>query len=295
MADRRPSISLVTPSLNQGRFIRRTIESVLSQAYPGLEYVVQDGGSADETSTVLASFGESLSHRTEPDLGQADAINRGLRRSSGEILGFLNSDDILLPGSLDAVGRAFADHPETLCVFGAGRFIDEHDALIGDYPVWPDAFSQLDHACAIAQPATFFRREVWQEVGEFETGLHYALDYDYWFRLRTRFGAARVLYLNQPLAAARVHPAAKSVAARGRALEEILTVVRRHTRHVSLQWYLARWDHVLDGRSQTTEPHAYRLRVVASALLEFILKNPRTYWWPTLRQAGARRLRRAAA
>lgn len=290
VADRRPFISLVTPSLNQGRFIRRTIDSVLSQGYPHLEYEVQDGGSADDTSAVLASYGRSLSYRSEPDLGQADAINRGLRRASGEVFGFLNSDDVLLPGCLEAVGRMFTEHPEALCVFGAGRFIDQHDVVLGPYPVWPDAFSRLDDACAIAQPAMFFRREVWDTVGEFDQTLHYALDYDYWFRIRSRCGASCAVYLDQPLAAARVHAGAKTVASRGNALKEILQVVRRHTGHQSLWWCLEHWDHLLDGRSPTTEPHPHRWRVMGPALVEFIVRNPASYWWPELRRQALRRL-----
>lgn len=295
VADRRPFISLVTPSLNQGRFIRRTIDSVLSQQYPRLEYTVQDGGSTDETAAVLASFGRSLSFWSEPDLGQADAINRGLQRASGEVFGFLNSDDVLLPGCLEAVGRAFAEHPEALCVFGAAQFIDADDALIGPCPVWPDAFRQLDHCCALTQPAMFFRRRVWDEVGPFDVRLHHALDYDYWFRIRARFGDSCAVFLDRPLAAARVHADAKTVAAWGRALSEIYSVVERHTGHLSVWWCLARWDHLLDGRSQTTAPHRYRVRVVLAALAEFIVRNRITYWWPALRQAGGRRLKKAMA
>ena len=107
MSVRLPSISLVTPSLNQGKFIRATIESVLNQGYPDLDYRVQDGGSTDGTLTVLRSYEERVPFVSEKDAGQADAINKGLAHATGEVLGYLNSDDVLRPGALAAVGEAF--------------------------------------------------------------------------------------------------------------------------------------------------------------------------------------------
>lgn len=286
-----PSISIVTPSLNQGRFIRSTIDSVLSQRYEPLEYRVQDGRSADGTISILESCKDLVPFESTPDHGQSDAINRGLRRATGNVLGYLNSDDVLLPGCLHAVGRAFADDPDLLFVFGAAVLIDEEGRTLRPYPTRPDAFEQLEHACFIAQPAAFFRRQVWEELGGFDEGLHHALDYDYWLRLRARYGAARTRYLDTPLAGARVHADAKTIAAWGRALDEIFTVVQRRTGHLSAWWCLSKWDHLMDGRPQTMQPHRLPWRAFPPALLEFLVRNRPGYWWPGLGRPTVRRLR----
>jgi len=225
MSDLLPTISLVTPSLNQGRFLRATIESVLSQEYPALDYFVQDGGSTDGTLDVLASYAGRVSYVSEPDRGQADAINRGLRRARGEVLGYLNSDDVLKPGALHAVGEAFATHPEALFVFGRAAYIDAEGKTVSPYLVRPDALSRLADSCFIAQPAAFFRRKVWEKVGEFDETLHHTMDYDYWLRIATRFGPSCGLFLDRELAGARLHGDAKSVAGWDRALDEMALAI----------------------------------------------------------------------
>ncbi|MGZ5381629.1 MAG: glycosyltransferase family 2 protein, partial [Thermoanaerobaculia bacterium] len=157
-----PKISLVTPSLNQGKFIRATLESVLSQGYPNLDYRVQDGGSTDETLAVLRAFEPRVAFVSEKDRGQADAINRGLSKATGEVLGYLNSDDVLRPGALAAVGEAFAANPELLFAWGRAIYLDEAGDAVSPYLVRPDAVERLADACFIAQPAAFFRRRVWE-------------------------------------------------------------------------------------------------------------------------------------
>src|SRR5512140_3473813 len=126
-----PLISIVTPSLDQGRFIRAAIESVLSQGYPGLDYFVQDGGSTDETLSVLEEYRGKVPFVSGPDGGQADAINQGLARARGEVLGYLNSDDLLLPGALRAVGEAFAADPELVLVYGRASLVDANGDRLG--------------------------------------------------------------------------------------------------------------------------------------------------------------------
>ena len=123
-----PTVALVTPSYKQGAFIRATIDSVLGQGYPKLRYVVMDGGSPDETPDILASYGDRLDWWSGPDRGQADAINKGFARVSGEIMGWVNSDDLLLPGTLAHVARFFRDHPEIDLVYGHRIIIDEQRA-----------------------------------------------------------------------------------------------------------------------------------------------------------------------
>jgi glycosyltransferase involved in cell wall biosynthesis len=271
-------ISLVTPSLNQGRFIRETIESVLSQEYPALDYFVQDGGSTDETLDVLKSYAGRVPYVSEKDRGQADAINRGLRLSRGEVLGYLNSDDVLRPGALHAVGEAFAANPDLLFVWGRAAYIDADGKSVSPYLVRPEALERLADSCFIAQPAAFFRRKVWNEVGEFDETLHHTMDYDYWLRIAGRYGPSCGLFLDWELAGARLHENAKTVAGWDRALGEIFDLVKRRTGYVSLWWCVAKWDHKLDGRSQATDPHPVPWRAYPPAILEFVRKNPPGFW-----------------
>jgi glycosyltransferase involved in cell wall biosynthesis len=281
-----PTISLVTPSLNQGRFIRETIESVLSQDYPALDYLVQDGGSTDGTLGVLAPYEGRISWVSEPDRGQADAINKGLRRARGEVLGYLNSDDVLRPGALRAVAEAFALRPEVVFVWGRAAYVDAEGRSVSPCLVDPDALRRLGESCFIAQPAAFFRRKVWEAVGEFDETLHHTMDYDYWLRIATRFGPSCGLFLDRELAGARLHEEAKTVAEFDRALEEIFDLVKRRAGYVSLWWCVAKWDHRLDGRSQATDPHPLPWRAGPLATLEFLRRNRPALWPRGLREAS---------
>jgi glycosyltransferase involved in cell wall biosynthesis len=280
-----PRISLVTPTLNQARYLRSTMESVLSQGYPDLEYMVQDGGSTDGTLEVLRQYADRVPFVSEGDRGQADAINRGLRRSTGDILGYLNSDDVFLPGTLRAVGEAFTSDPTLVLVFGRAIYVDDQGHGLAPYLTRHDAFERLADACFIAQPATFWRRTVWNEVGEFDETLHHTMDYDYWLRVAARYGAGPVRYLDRELAAARLHADAKSVAAWGRGLEEILALVKRRTGYVSLWWLAAKWDHRLGGRHQATHPHPVPWRAYPPAIFEFLYRNPPRLWQRGLKRA----------
>jgi glycosyltransferase involved in cell wall biosynthesis len=268
-----PSISLVTPSLNQGRFLRATLESALGQDYPDLQLFVQDGGSTDETRTVLEEHRGRVGFVSEPDGGQADAINRGLERSTGEVLGYLNSDDLLLPGALGAVGAAFAANPRARLVYGRAVYVDEEGRRIAPCLTRAWDRERLADYCFVAQPAAFFRRSLWEQVGPFDVSLHHAMDYDFWLRAAGVLREDEVLYLDRELAACRLHGEAKTVAGWGRALEEVLDLVERRTGYVSLWWCVAKWDHRVDGRSQATEPHPVPWTAYPPALVEFAVRN----------------------
>ena len=278
MSTRLPSISLVTPSLNQGKFIRATIESVLAQGYPDLDYRVQDGGSTDGTLAVLREFEPRVPFVSERDRGQADAINRGLSKATGEVLGYLNSDDVLLPGALAAVGEAFASDPGLVFLWGRARYLDEAGNAISPYLARPDAIERLADACFIAQPAAFFRRTVLEEIGPFDESLHHTLDYDYWLRIASRYPRSKMLFLDRELAGCRMHADAKTVAGWSRALDEIFALVKTRTGGVSLWWCVAKWDHRMDGRSQATDPHPVPWRAYPPAVLEFLFRNPMRTW-----------------
>lgn len=282
-----PRISLVTPSLNQGSFIRETLESALSQGYPDLELRVQDGGSTDGTLDVLRGLSGRVPYVVERDSGQADAINRGLRSATGEVLGYLNSDDLLLPGALAAVGEAFAADPELRLVYGRARYVDPEGRPLGSYLTRPWDPRALADLCYVAQPAAFWHRKVREEVGELDASLHHTMDYDYWLRIAARYRPEQVRYLDRELAAARLHPDAKSVAGWDRALEEILDLAKKHTGYASLWWCVAKWDHRLDGRNQAIAPHPVPWRAYPPAVLEFLRRNPGRpdLWWRGLRGA----------
>jgi len=236
-----PTVSIVTPSFQQGRFLGRTLYSVVSQKYPALEYVVQDGGSSDETLDVLQRFGPLLLRwASEPDDGQADAINRGFAQTSGEIMSWLNSDDLLLPGSLAYVARYFAEHPEVDVVYGYRLTIDEDDRQIGSRI--PPAHDDLALTLAdyIPQETLFWRRRVWDAAGAcVDPSFNYALDWE--LLLRFRDAGARMVCLPRYLGAFRVHDKQKSAIAYEVGLVEGASLRKRvHGRPVSIEEVLQR-------------------------------------------------------
>ncbi len=221
------SVSVVTPSFNTGRFIAAAVQSVLAQDYPQLEYVVMDGGSTDQTLDVLKSLGERVSWISEPDAGQADAINRGFSRTSGEILGWLNSDDTYAPGAIGVAADYFQAHPDVALVYGNADFIDSTGARIGRCAhVEPFSRHRLMHySDFIVQPAAFFRRSAFEAVGGLDASLNWAMDYDLWIKLARRF---KVAYLPHVLAQYRWLSDNKSAVGGWARLQEVERVSRRH-------------------------------------------------------------------
>lgn len=187
---RLPRITVITPSYNQGKFIRETIESVLDQKYPFLEYIIVDGGSTDDTLKILKSYGKSIKWVSEKDHGQTDAINKGMKMSSGEIVCYLNSDDVFLPGTLLKVGETFAKHPTAEWLTGDYQIINEKGHIIQSFIVkYKTFFRNLQRSSVlyvlnyICQPSTFWKRSLFKKVGYFDTSLRYCMDYDFWLRL----------------------------------------------------------------------------------------------------------------
>lgn len=207
-----PAISIVTPSLNQGRFLERTIRGVLAQRYPRLEYIVRDGGSTDETPGILERYRSALIRvESVPDDGFVHAINLGFRQAGGEILGYLNSDDLLLPGALRAVGRFFAEHPEVDVVYGHRVIVDEDDREVGRWVLPRHDGEILSWADWVPQETLFWRRRIWETIGEsLDETFRFAVDWDLLLRLRE--AGARFARLPRFLGAFRVHPLQKSSA-----------------------------------------------------------------------------------
>jgi glycosyltransferase involved in cell wall biosynthesis len=235
---RLPRISIVTPSYNQGDFIRRTADSILNQGYPDLEYIVMDGGSSDGTVEILKEYGSRITWFSEKDRGQAHAINKGLQMATGDVVAYVNSDDELEPGALWHVGRRFAARPEIMWATGKCRIIDrdgtETRKLITRYKnAWLafNNYSVLLILNYISQPATFWRRQALDTVGYFDESLHYTLDYDYWLRLSQQY---RLHVIHHYLARFRVHPSSKGGTAAPVQFDSELAVAKRYMRSGAL-------------------------------------------------------------
>ena len=237
VSDDLPLVSIITPSFNQGRFIRQTIESVLSQDYPKLEYLVMDGGSTDETLDILRSYGNRLTWRSAPDHGKAAAVNAGFRLVKGEIFGWVNSDDTYLPGAVTAAVTYLTAHPETAVVYGDAYYIDEQNRVIGIYPTENFDQHRLAEACFICQPAAFFRRSAIETAGGLDTRLQYCMDYELWIRLGRRFPIDRIRHA---LANSRQGPHTKTSAHRDRFFDELCEVTQRSFGYTSCHWRIWR-------------------------------------------------------
>lgn len=218
----RPLVTIITPSLNQGRFIEETIQSVLAQDYAPIEYRVYDGGSSDETPAILARYRDRLQAVIARDRGQADAVNRGFREARGEVVGWLNSDDLYLPGAISAAVEYLTDNPECAMVYGNGYHIDAAGHRIESYPTEPAA--RLRDGCGICQPTAFIRRAAVTAVGYLDPELHYCMDYDLWLRLAARYEIGQI---STYLASTRLHPDCKTLAHRLPVMREIVHMTHR--------------------------------------------------------------------
>ncbi|NTW65987.1 MAG: glycosyltransferase [Nitrospirae bacterium] len=226
-------ISIITPSFNQAPFIERTIRSVLDQNYPSLEYIVMDGGSQDGTIDILKKYEDRLKWVSQKDEGQADAINKGLRMATGDIVAYLNSDDTYEQGALARVASYFLAQPEAQWVTGRCRIIDESDQEVRrlitaykDFLLRRFSYSLLLVTNPISQPATFLRRQVIDELGVFDKNEHFVMDYDYWLRIGKRYP---LVVLDDCLASFRVYTTSKTSSSYLRSFREELEVAKRHS------------------------------------------------------------------
>lgn len=230
-----PTISIITPSLNQGDFIEETILSVLSQNYPNVEYLIMDGCSSDNTLQILEKYAGRLKWVSEPDKGQTNAINKGLQMTKGSIVGFLNADDILAPGALQKVARLFSTNQDIRWVTGKCNIIDENGKeirrSITNYKnllMLLRSFPLLFVTNYISQPATFWTRTVLHELGSMDESLHYVMDYEYWLRLYSKHPP---VYIPEYLASFRVQQNSKTTR-KGHSsiyIDEEKNIIQRYT------------------------------------------------------------------
>ena len=228
-----PKISVITPTLNQGRFIERTIRSIHGQGYPNLEHIVMDGGSTDGTLDILKQYEDRLQWFSEKDAGQADAINRGIERSSGEIITYLNSDDVYEAGALQRVARFFTGHRDAKWLTGKCRILDEQDAEVRrsitaykNLLLRHFSYSLLLITNPISQPSTFWRREVVDNIGLLNTNEHYVMDYEYWLRIGRKYPLS---VLDEYLAGFRVYSDSKTSSSFLMSFRQELDVAKKYS------------------------------------------------------------------
>lgn len=219
-----PTVSVVTPSYNQGRFIEETILSVLGQDYPNIEYWVVDGGSTDETLDILYKYSHDrrLNWISEPDRGQADAVNKGWRRCRGDIVGWINSDDTYLPGALRRLVEALIANPHADIVGGDALRVTDTGQSIQRMYGGSLNFERLLRQNYINQPATIQRRQVVEHIGPLRLHWHYALDYDFYLRALRKF---RLVYLPELCATYRIHEVSKTTVGGVAFVEELSAAV----------------------------------------------------------------------
>jgi glycosyltransferase involved in cell wall biosynthesis len=241
-------ISIVTPSFNQGRFLVQTIESVLSQEGDfRIDYTVADGGSTDDSVGIIKKYEHLVKAERYPfkcqgigyrwwsrkDNGQSAAVNEGLKVSTGEVIGWLNSDDTYAPGALNAVARFFREHPDVDMVYGRGAHTDEGGVIVEWVPTRPFDLKSLLRQNFLPQPAVFFRKTLIDKIGFLNENLHFCMDYDYWLRAARKTDPA---YLERHLANLRLHGDTKTLSKRLEVYEETIALLKRKFRFVPGEW-----------------------------------------------------------
>lgn len=187
-------VSIIAPVYNSAEFIEESIQSVLNQTYPKIEYIIMDAGSTDGTVEIAQRYADRLTIISEPDNGQSDAINKGWKRATGDVLTWLNGDDLYLPDTVENAVNYLTQHPDTMWLYGDAQFLYE-DGTPGNfrYPILPWDYNKLlTFGCYISQPSVFLRREVIERFGYLDESLHFGMDYEYWLRIGKIFPPAHV-------------------------------------------------------------------------------------------------------
>ena len=285
----RPLVSIVTPSFNMGSFIEETIQSVLSQDYPNIEYIVVDGGSSDGTLEILRRYEGRLRYVSEPDRGQTDAINKGFRLSRGSVFAFLCADDTYLPGAVATAVRHLVANPAGHAgIYGEGYLVDEKGANLGRYPTRSFDPELLKTECFICQPAAFLWREAFVDAGMMNAELHNGLDYDLWIRLAKRH---TLLKVDEYLATSRMHRGSKTLYQRSAVFKASVDLLKAHYGYAPFSHVYGYCSALVDRRDGFFEPVPPSLFKYALALLYGSYRNPRQlrrYWKEWFEQGSPR-------
>jgi glycosyltransferase involved in cell wall biosynthesis len=223
-----PKVSIITPSFNQGQFLEASIRSVLEQDYPNIEYIIVDGGSKDDSLEIIKKYADA-GHLawwvSEKDKGHADALNKGFSRATGDILAWLNSDDIYFPGAVSEAVSILKSHSEVGMVYGDADLIDDSGTTIGQFGSKQTSYRQmLRGSVHIPQATTFFRADVWRQVGPLDLSLFFSFDYDLWVRIAK---VSQILYVPKCWAKFRIHGAGKTIINDDRCYPDMLRVLER--------------------------------------------------------------------
>lgn len=245
MAENRPLVSVITPSMNQGNYIEETIASVIAQDYPSIEHIIIDGGSEDGTLDILRKYDGQITWSSEPDRGQSHAINKGLERARGSIIGWLNSDDLYAPGAVSKAVDFLQANPHYAMVYGEADIINEVGQKISSYRTEPFDLGRMAKHCPISQPSAFIRADVFRTIGGVDEDIHFCMDMDLWFRIGQKH---TIGFLPDLLAKSRWHASNKTFGRRRAALLEAIQVIRHHYGHVPKARIRAYVEHSLMER-----------------------------------------------
>ena len=228
-----PLVSIVTPSFNQGKYLERTILSVLNQDYPNIEYIVMDGNSSDNSLEIIQKYAHRLAFwQSKKDLGQTDAINQGFSKAQGEIFAWINSDDTYEPNAVSEAVDFLLRHSHVGMVYGDANFIDAEDKVIGKFNTKQTNYQKLRSGFVhIPQQAAFWRAELWKKVAPLDASIYFAMDYDLWLRLAK---ISAIVYTPRLWANFRLHGDAKTISEDDRCWPDMLKI---HFRDGGKWWH----------------------------------------------------------
>ena len=282
-----PSFFIVTPSFNQGLYIERTILSVINQEYSPKRYKVVDGGSYDSTIEILSKFSKVLSWISEPDDGQAHAVNKGWSEAREDILGWINSDDIYVEGALNQVAKIFRENDDIDFVYGRANHIDIADNFIEEYKSEEWCAKRLRQRCFICQPTVFIKRSVVEKIGALNEALELCMDYEYWLRLAD--AGCKGYFINTKLAESRLYKENKTLRDRVAVHKEIVRMLYSRYKQVNTSWLKALATVTIERKIKSIKNRAIiqSLSIIYSSILE-IKYNKRvdlSFYWQSIIRA----------